>query len=50
VKRRPAWGPVELSVDKSIAQAPVTRGPERGKFKNLHCVQCVTREWLVNYS
>jgi hypothetical protein len=26
---------VELSVDKSSARAAVTRGPERGKLKNL---------------
>jgi hypothetical protein len=28
---------VELTVDKSSAWAAVTRGPESGKLKNLHC-------------
>jgi hypothetical protein len=34
VKWPPAWASVELSVDSS-ARATVTRGPERGKAKNL---------------
>jgi hypothetical protein len=35
VKWPPAWDLVKLSVDKSSARAAVTRGPERGKLKNL---------------
>jgi hypothetical protein len=36
-----------LSVDKSSAWAAVTRGPECGKLKNLHCVKTVARKRLV---
>jgi hypothetical protein len=36
-----------LSVDKSSAQAAVTRGPDREKLKNLHCVKSVVRKRLV---
>jgi hypothetical protein len=35
---------IELTVDKSSAQAALTRGPEWRKLKNLHCV---TRKRLV---
>jgi hypothetical protein len=28
---------VESTVDKSSARAAVTKGPKRGKLKNLHC-------------
>jgi hypothetical protein len=32
---------------KSSARAAVTRGPERGKLKNLHCLKSVARKRLV---
>jgi hypothetical protein len=36
VKWPPAWDSlVQLSVDKNFASAAVTRGPERGKLRNL---------------
>jgi hypothetical protein len=38
---------VGLSVDKSFARAAVTKGPERGKLKNLRCVKSVARKRLV---
>jgi hypothetical protein len=31
----------------NAAQVAVTRGPERGKLKNLHCIKSVARKWLV---
>jgi hypothetical protein len=37
IGRQPGPQLVELSVDKSSAWAAVTRGPECGKLKNLHC-------------
>jgi hypothetical protein len=41
------WDTVELSVDKSSAQAAVTRGPECTKLRNLHCVESVARKRLL---
>jgi hypothetical protein len=38
---------VEFSVEKSSARAAVTRGPEIGKLKNLHCVKLVAKKRLV---
>jgi hypothetical protein len=47
VKWPPAWDSVEFSVDKNSARVAVTRGPEKGKLKNLNCIKSVARKRLV---
>jgi hypothetical protein len=34
-------------IDKNSALAAVTRGPEHGKLRNIHCVKSVARNRLV---